>query len=75
MVDDMQNYAGIVTAHLPRTSLPGLTRRVIVSRTLWTNLELVIPGLARSLSSGGAKAPTRWDHPGMTTKKWEDWHK
>src|SRR3984957_5500262 len=28
------------------------------------NLE--IPGLVRSLSSGGAKAPTRWDHPGMT---------
>ena len=28
------------------------------------NLE--IPGLVRSLSAGGAKAPTRWDHPGMT---------
>ena len=25
-----------------------------------------IPGSARSLSSGGAKAPTRWGCPGMT---------
>jgi hypothetical protein len=31
--------------------------------------DLWIPGLVRSLSSGGAKAPTRWDHPGMTKEE------
>jgi hypothetical protein len=34
------------------------------SKTRTRNLE--IPGLVRSPSSGGAKALTRWDHPGMT---------
>src|SRR3981081_1720373 len=31
-----------------------------------SDVLLHIFGLVRSLSSGGAKAPTRWDHPGMT---------
>jgi hypothetical protein len=30
------------------------------------DVQLHICGLVRSLSSGGAKAPTRWDHPGIT---------
>src|SRR5580693_1605348 len=48
-----------------RSYVPSSFRGDAKHRT--RNLE--IPGLVRSLSSGGAKAPTRWDHPGMTVSR------